>query len=425
MSRALIENRVNRVIVSAHGAPGTEKLMQYAQRGADYNIVLDNTKRLLELKKELGSEMPKVSFRVILFDFNDDDESMDRVRADAKKLGLGAHWGHYDTDNYHWYLDGATRSGIFSKRFLSGTKDYNDLIASKEMFSPGLYTMANQSIEPYEQIVISTSIAPRELDKQILAVESWVKAGFKVLSFNCSEEIDLLKNHLKLIEFIEVSRDYRSVCGKPLVYFTDIINYFIEKYPNRLCGFVNSDIIFNTEINIGELLHKNSKDNILVGHRIDIDNISNFTGEKYLLGYDYFFFKSNDLVVYNNCDFAIGLPWWDYYAALWPLLNNKNVKELTEQFAYHVKHQSFYNQDYWMTLGDQLYQMTSKKVLQDKKNTQCSGYLGWLLLDNAYKGLPKDYNTPEEKIKWFGPNKKFLLNFGNTILDFVKEHSDL
>jgi FkbM family methyltransferase len=137
ISRALIENRVDRIIVSVHGGPGTENMLKYSSHGADYDVVLNNVRQLLQLRKTLNSQVPKVSLRAILFHWNDNDEDMNRFRDDARALGLSATWGHYDTDNYHWILDSGSQ--LASKKYISGSAGLKALVASREFLSCRLY----------------------------------------------------------------------------------------------------------------------------------------------------------------------------------------------------------------------------------------------------------------------------------------------
>lgn len=132
-SRCFIDNRVDHVVVSTHGGPGTENMLRYSRQGADYPRVLANVERLLAMRREAGKEFPKVSLRAILFDWNDTDEVMDRFRTDAARMGLKPEGGNINLDNYHWLLDGNHGGGpISSKRFTIGSKDFDWLVARGE-----------------------------------------------------------------------------------------------------------------------------------------------------------------------------------------------------------------------------------------------------------------------------------------------------
>ncbi len=132
IARLLVQERIDQIVVSIHGGASTAKLLMYAQRGADYDKVFNNVKYLIEHRNDQNAEFPKVSLRTILFDWNDNDEDMNQVRREAKKLGLGAHYGNPEYDNYHWILNGGKTSN--SKRFTPGSKELEKLIENREFF---------------------------------------------------------------------------------------------------------------------------------------------------------------------------------------------------------------------------------------------------------------------------------------------------
>lgn len=134
IAASLIKWRVDSVIVSVHGGPGTANMLKYAKYGADYEQVLTNVAQLLALRNQNRSAFPKISLRAILFDWNDTDELMNQFREDAAHLGLSAAGGDYRKDNYHWILDGGYGRGArSSRRFALGNRETADLIQSGEL----------------------------------------------------------------------------------------------------------------------------------------------------------------------------------------------------------------------------------------------------------------------------------------------------
>ena len=120
IAECLIEERLNKLIVSVHGGPGTENMLKYSQYGADYDRVLANVARLVKLRDSKGSNFPLVELRATLFEWNDSDELMDRLRADARAVGASLAW------TVDWAGSTAPRA---SKRFLPGSAA---LLALKE-----------------------------------------------------------------------------------------------------------------------------------------------------------------------------------------------------------------------------------------------------------------------------------------------------
>jgi hypothetical protein len=115
ISRCLIEAKLSLVQISLHGAPGTDNMLKYAQHGADYERVLNNARRLVEIRDSFGTRFPKVTFPAALFEWNDSEESIQRLMLDAIKCGI---------DAVEWCLDefrgGFPRS---SKKYILNSKE--------------------------------------------------------------------------------------------------------------------------------------------------------------------------------------------------------------------------------------------------------------------------------------------------------------
>ena len=122
-----IAAQLDHIIVSVHGGPGTEDMLKYSKYGADYDKVMVNIERLLLMRRAAGASRPTVGLRAILFDWNDNDESMNRFRQDAQRLELRATGGDRTTDNYHWILDVGTQGRYSSRRFVPGSADLERL----------------------------------------------------------------------------------------------------------------------------------------------------------------------------------------------------------------------------------------------------------------------------------------------------------
>lgn len=132
-AQACIDSRVTWLIVSLHGAPDTENMLKYSRRGCNYEKVLDNIKMLKNMRDMQGAKFPQISARVILFDWNDTEEMMDKFRNDMEKLGLRANGGNILQDSYHYILDANSPSPRSSKRFLAGNDEFKQLVAKGEI----------------------------------------------------------------------------------------------------------------------------------------------------------------------------------------------------------------------------------------------------------------------------------------------------
>jgi len=352
VSRALIESRVDRIIVSVHGGPGTENMLKYSSHGADYDTVLNNVRRLLQLRRICNSPVPKVSLRAILFHWNDNDEDMNRFRDDARSLGLSATWGHYDTDNYHWMLDSGNQ--LASRKYIGGSVELKALVASREFFSSSLYEEeckkgtfggGGQAEEP-AMIVVATSIAPGNTERQQKAIQSWLDNGFAVISVNIPVEIELLEDSFPDVIFVKAERDGRERYGRPLVFLDDVFSA-LAATGSPLCGIINSDICLTVGTGTRDYISGEAQGALVIGHRIDVDRPESVEGTVYRNGFDVFFFSRDLCSYFPPSEFCLGTTWWDIWAPLTIVLKGVPVKQLITPLAYHVIHDNRWNENEW------------------------------------------------------------------------------
>jgi len=375
ISRKIIEAKVDRIIISAHGGPGTENMLRYSQRGADYEKLITNIQTLIKLRKAYTSLLPKISLRTILFEWNDNEETMDRLRSDAKKLGLYATWGHYDTDNYHWYFDGVKETNIYSKRFIAGSDESQQLLEKRELFSPGIYEKviseccqdANSACNK-KDIKIYTSISPHDIENQQRSIRSWQKAGFCVISLNSGEELCEIRNHFPNVLFKPVLRDARSEYGKPLVYIDDILKACSQE-PDSICGIINSDITL--EGITADKIIEATKGALVFGSRMDIKEHADMSGATvFKEGFDYFFIDSSLTSVFPSTHYCLGMPWWDYFLPLYAFFSGITIKKINYPIGKHIRHQYYYDHDRWRQSGLDLLQYLLSLVKPQGSDTK-------------------------------------------------------
>lgn len=90
---------------------------------------------------------------------------------------------------------------------------------------------------------------------------------------------------------------------------------------------------------------------MIFGSRVDIANTSMDKGIVYRNGYDFFFFDKSIIPRFPKSDYALGAPWWDYWAAFCPKIEGVKTKELLSPIAYHVIHPMNYNMKLWFHYG--------------------------------------------------------------------------
>jgi hypothetical protein len=189
------------------------------------------------------------------------------------------------------------------------------------------------------EITIATSIIPRNFELQRAAIDSWLNLGFKVISLNSAAEAAIVRQNFTDIPIKIVNRTAEATTGKPYIFFDDVIAALSAEQA-AVCGVVNSDIHLLADAGFADFVSNAASDGFLFGSRIDIDSLENLDGEKFIYGFDFFFFNKDVLQLYPQTCFCLGAPWWDYWAPFVPLLQGVPCKELISPVAFHVKHET-------------------------------------------------------------------------------------
>jgi glycosyltransferase involved in cell wall biosynthesis len=199
-------------------------------------------------------------------------------------------------------------------------------------------------------VTIATSIAPAKIGLQVDALKTWEELGFGIISVNTGSEIRTLQRHFANVQFVEAHRDAHSLAGKPFVYLDDVLQT-LAKTQNQVCGIVNSDIFLSANGAQLKFITERSSGAFVFGSRIDVDSPQDFNGEEYYGGFDYFFFDKALISLYQETDFCLGLPWWDFWLPLVPIIKDVPVSRLITPFAYHVKHKQNWEQQFFEVFG--------------------------------------------------------------------------
>ena len=187
-------------------------------------------------------------------------------------------------------------------------------------------------------ILIATSIAPySRLNIQEKAISSWIGHGFAVQSLNTINEINLLQPKFPNVEFIIQARTASLAIGKPMIYISDILHHF-RSQNHKIVGIINSDIFLTNEFKLIEYFSIMAENSLIYGPRTEVEDFNTSKGTLDPLGFDFFFFDRNFLNCWPETKFCLGLPFWDHWFPLIPLLLNLKVKCLKKEFALHIPH---------------------------------------------------------------------------------------
>ena len=203
-----------------------------------------------------------------------------------------------------------------------------------------------------ERPLVATSLAPARIERQQKAVQSWIAQGFDVVSVNVADEIAALAPRFPGVAFRVAARDARALAGKPLVALDDVLGAL--RAENRtVSAIVNSDIVLGPLGGrpLGQAVAAIAAGGFAFARRMDQETESD-PGVRYESGIDAFFFGRKLLLDYPATPYYVGLPWWDYFFALYPPLAGHPSVEIAEPIAFHLAHESFYDVlQHWLPLA--------------------------------------------------------------------------
>ncbi|HOQ03821.1 MAG TPA: hypothetical protein PKY88_01225 [Anaerohalosphaeraceae bacterium] len=203
--------------------------------------------------------------------------------------------------------------------------------------------------------VLATSISPRNLDLQQRAVQSWLKAGFSVMSVNNPEEIELLRPLFPQVGFVPARRNGKEHFGKPLIYIDDLLTALKETGAS-IVGLINSDIHLKMTPAHRRVLREVTRKAVLCVHRIGVQNLDEEKGDMFLGGVDAFLFHRRLLEQIPPSVFCLGVPWWDYYFPIVCILSQVPLVRFQEPIAYHQKHPLNWDMKLWYRMGRYFYE---------------------------------------------------------------------
>lgn len=199
-------------------------------------------------------------------------------------------------------------------------------------------------------MIAITSISPghKNFNNQLRAVDSWVKAGYEVVSLNAPEEINVLKSFTN-VKFISTNRHNKKIFGKPYVIVSAIIDY-LKEAKSKYSLIINSDIIID---NIGytERLKDLSEEGLVVLNRYDFaGDLGN--AKVYNDGFDGFFFNEKYLDALPQTILCLGQCHWDFWLPYSAVMNGVKLIKPKEPYLYHEKHPVQYSKENWFRTAE-------------------------------------------------------------------------
>lgn len=216
-----------------------------------------------------------------------------------------------------------------------------------------------------EEIVLVTSIAPKNIENQQQAIKSWQKNGFVIVSCNTKDEINMLEKEFPEVKFVEMERDARDIMGKPCPYLYDMLQV-LKLYGGNICGIVNSDIhLRNFAEEMYDYLAEQAQNHVLFLRRQEIDKIEDaesLNSRLFFGGIDVFIFQKEVIELLEDDGMIIGQAMWDYWFPI--MLSEKGVKirEITNPIIFHVTHPFQYSNDVTVEISSRLCRKYYKNI---------------------------------------------------------------
>ena len=287
------------------------------------------------------------------------------------------------------------------------------------------------------KVLLGTSIAPNSrLKIQKSALESWAENGFDIVSFNTPNEILTLSKNFPAISFIPIMRTGEKYAGKPLPLISDILQH-LNLADQKYCGIVNSDIYFSSSSPLSDVIKKYAKNSFVYGPRFDVNDLKSQEGKYDPLGFDYFIFDKRITNKWDDNRFCLGMPFWDHWFPLIPILNGHTVKKIIAPIARHATHPNSwgtstlaFNDEFIRILID--YQMRDIQTQNNKKLNEILVAFKEIEIQHPYYQIkaklqeqpdqsldnPKTYSYIEDLAKLFD-------RVTRDTLKFIENHSEI
>lgn len=198
-----------------------------------------------------------------------------------------------------------------------------------------------------KKIILGTSIAPFNIEQQVLTISSWVDSGFEVISCNVSEEIKIIKPFFENIgvEFKEIKCEIDTIRTKNLPYIHDILMSVWERC-ECIGGFANSDIYLdNISEDLYDFMCNETLNSLVLIRRNEIDNITDIENLNWKLHFDGIdmFLIDKKFIPDFFCDGFFVQSCWDACIPLKAKMLEIQIKELMNPIAFHKRHSQKWN----------------------------------------------------------------------------------
>ena len=178
---------------------------------------------------------------------------------------------------------------------------------------------------------------------QRACIDSWIAAGFDVVSLNPESEIAQLRKYDFPISYL-VSPNPRP----------QIVEFLTEacRCPTELIGIINADCLLLSYPAFVQGIVSGAKDGLVMVERVNIDPNNLLPTGQTCLGFDAFFFnKTHASRLTIDPDLAIGQPWWDYWFPMEFAISGIKLLRPQSPLVFHLDHEQGWSQARWLHYG--------------------------------------------------------------------------
>jgi hypothetical protein len=202
-------------------------------------------------------------------------------------------------------------------------------------------------------VTLFTSVPPRTTrivnghdfgpSYQRACIDSWVAAGFDVISINPENEIAELQKYDYPINYL-ISPNPRP----------KIFEFLKEasRSPSDLTGIINADCLLLNYPAFVQGILSGARDGLVMLERVNIDPSSLLPTGQTCLGFDAFFFnKLHASRLTIDPDLAVGQPWWDYWFPMEFVISGIKLLRPQSPLVFHLDHEQGWSQARWLYYG--------------------------------------------------------------------------
>src|ERR1700736_2844020 len=200
---------------------------------------------------------------------------------------------------------------------------------------------------------------------QRACIDSWIAAGFDVVSLNPESEIAQLRKYDFPISYLA------SPNPRP-----QILEFLTEacRCPTELIGIINADCLLLSYPAFVQGIVSGARDGLVMVERVNIDPNSLLPTGQTCLGFDAFFFSKADASRLTiDPDLAVGQPWWDYWLPVEFAISGIKLLRPQSPLVFHLDHEQGWSQARWLHYGRKF--MTRFSAVDGTRNPNFSAGL--------------------------------------------------